>query len=41
MDINYGWVKSYLSDRVKFNQSDEKENASLENVNCGVPQGSI
>ena len=40
-DINYGWLKSYLSNRRQFVQINEKEKTSLETISCGVPQGSI
>ena len=40
-DRNYGWLKSYLSNRRQFVQINEKEKTSLETISCGVPQGSI
>ena len=40
-DRNYGWLKSYLSNRRQFFQINEKEKTSLETISCSVPQGSI
>ena len=40
-DRNYGWLKSYLSNRRQFVQINEKEKTSLETISYGVPQGSI
>ena len=40
-DKNHGWVKSYLSNKKKFIQINEKGKVSSETISCGVLQGSI
>ena len=40
-DPNHSWSKNYLSNRKQFIQINNKENAELETITCGVPQGSI
>ena len=40
-DRNYAWIKSYLSNRLRYIQIDENSRTELCVVKCGVPQGSI
>ena len=40
-DRNYAWIKSYLSNRLKYIQIDENSTTEFCVVKCGVPRGSI
>ena len=38
-DRNYAWIKSYLSNRLRYIQNDENSRTELCVVKCGVLQG--
>ena len=40
-DRNYAWIKSYLSNRLQYIQTDENSRTKFCVVKCRVPQGSI
>ena len=40
-DIYLEWFRNYLSNRKQFITYDNNKISSLQNVSCGVPQGSI
>ena len=40
-DRNYGWIKSYLSNRRQFIQINGNEKTSLKTISCGVSHGSV
>ena len=40
-DRNYAWIKSYLSNRLLYVQTDENSRTEFCVVKCGVPQSSI
>ena len=40
-DRNYAWIKSYLSNRLQYIQTDGNSRTEFCVVKCGVPQGSL